>query len=105
MARVSNAAVIRISESKIDKSVSNSEILIDNYGLLYCDQNRNGDGVSCYIRNKLSYTQKNLFPDDIENAFFEIHLPKSSPITVEIVYRPPNLTSVKLPMNILRNFI
>ena len=37
MARLSNAAVIGISESKLDKPVTNSEILIDNYDLLRCD--------------------------------------------------------------------
>ena len=92
MARLSNAAVIGICESKLDKSITNSEILIDNYDLLRCDRNRNGGGVACYIWNDLSYTQKNLFPNDIENVFFEIHLPKAKPITVGIVYRPPNQT-------------
>ena len=77
MARLSNAAVIGNSESKLDKSVTNSEILIDNYDLLCCDPNKNEGGLACYIRNNLSlsYTQKNLFPTDIENVFFEIHLP------------------------------
>ena len=28
----------------------------------------------------------------MENVFFEIHLPKAKPITVGIVYRPPNQT-------------
>ena len=53
---------------------------------------KNGGGVACYIRNNVNYTQKNLFPNDIENVFFEIHLPKAKPITVGIVYRPPNQT-------------
>ena len=82
MARLSNVAVIGISESKLDKSVTNSEILIDNYDLLRCDRNRNGNGVACYIRNELSYTKKNLFPNDIENVLFEIYLPKTKPISV-----------------------
>ena len=66
MARLSNAVVIGICESKLDKSITNSEFLIVNYDLLLCDRNRNGGGVTCYIRNDLSYTQKNLFPNDIE---------------------------------------
>ena len=57
MARFSNAAVIGISKSKLDKSVTNSEILIGNYDLLHCDRNRNRGGVACYIRNDLGYTQ------------------------------------------------
>ena len=35
MARLSNAAVIGISESKLGKSFTNSEILIDNYMAYY----------------------------------------------------------------------
>ena len=90
MARLSNDAVIGICESKLDKSIINS----DNYDLLRCDRNRNRVGVACYyIIHDLSYTKKNLFPNDIENVFFEIHLPKTKPITVGIVYRPPNETN------------
>ena len=99
MARLSNAAVIGICEAKLDKSITNSEILIDNYDLLRCGWNRNGGGVACYIRNNLSYTQTNLFPNDIENVFFEIHLPETKPITVGIVYRPPNQTNFIKTLN------
>ena len=45
MATLSSAAVIRMSESKLDKSSTNSEIPIDNYDLLHCDRNRNEVGL------------------------------------------------------------
>ena len=90
MAWLSIVAVVGISESKLDKSITNSEILIDNYDLLRCDQNRNGGSVACYFRNDFSYTKKSVFPIDIENVFFEIHLPKTKSITVGTAYRPPN---------------
>ena len=90
--RPSNAAAIGIYESKLDKSITNSEIIIDNHALR-CYQNRNGGGVACYIRKDSSYAQKNLFPNDIENIFFEIHLPKSKPKTVGLVYQPQNQTN------------
>ena len=93
MAKLSNSAVIGICESKLGKSITNSEILKDNYDLLCCDRNTNGGRVASYIINDLSYTQKNLFPNDTENVFFEIHLPKTKSITVGIVYRPPNETN------------
>ena len=38
MARFSNAAIVGISKSKLDRSIINSEIRIDNYDLLCCDQ-------------------------------------------------------------------
>ena len=75
------------------------EILINDYDLLRYDRNRNGGRVACYIRNDLSYTQKNIFPNDIENVFFGIHLPKIKPITVGIVYRPPNQTNFIKTLN------
>ena len=62
-------------------------------------KNRNGGGVACYIRNDLSYTQENLFPNDIEKIFFEIHLPKTKLITVGIIYRPPNQTNFIKALN------
>ena len=54
IAKLSNAAVIGIGESKLDDSVLSSEIHIDNYNTLRCDRNRHGGGVVCYIRNDLS---------------------------------------------------
>ena len=60
-----------------------SEILIDNYDLLRCDVTLLGGKIACYIRKHLSYKQKNLFPNDIENIFFEICLPKTKPTTAE----------------------
>ena len=53
--RLTNAAVIGISESKLDDSVVTSEIQINEYDLLRFDRNRHGGGVACYIRNDLSY--------------------------------------------------
>ena len=44
IARLTNAAVIGIPESKLDDSVSTSEIQIDEYDLLPCDRNRHGGG-------------------------------------------------------------
>ena len=93
IAQRTKAAVIGITESKLDESIFQSEIEIDNYDLLRCDRNRNGEGVACYIRSDISYVPKNVFPNVIENIFFEILLLKTTPITVEIMYRPPSQTN------------
>ena len=61
IARFSNAAVTGISESKLEKSITHSDILRDNYDLQRCDRNKNRGGVSCYISNYLSYTENNHF--------------------------------------------
>ena len=69
-----NATVTRICKSKIDASVLEQEIRIDNYKFLRCVRNRHGGGVACYIRSDLSYNILYVFPCEIENIFFEILL-------------------------------
>ena len=90
IAKSTNAATIGISESKLDESVLEPEIEIDDYKILRCDRNRQGGGVACYIRNDLSYNIISVFPSEIESIFFEILLPNSKPITVGTIYCPPN---------------
>ena len=90
IAKKSNAAVIGITESKLDESVLNSEIHIDNYSLIRCDRNRHGGGVACYVRDDISYNQKTIFNNGVESIFVDIHLPKTKPFTVGIFYRPPD---------------
>ena len=50
LASFSNVAVIGICKSKLDKCITNSEFLIDNFDLLRCDRNRNGGGVACWLK-------------------------------------------------------
>ena len=37
--------------------------------------------------------QKHFFPNVIKNIFFEVLLPKTRPVTVGIMYRPPSQTN------------
>ena len=76
-----------ISESKFDESVLQSEIQISNYDLIRRDRNRNDGGGACYIRSDIGYIQKQYFPEEIKNIFFEILLPKTKPLVVGIIYR------------------
>ena len=90
IARSANDAVIGICESKLDASVLDPEISIDNYKILRCDRNRQGGGVICYVKSDLSYNTLSAFPREVENIFFEILLSNSKPITVGTIYGPPN---------------
>ena len=58
IAKRSNAAVIGTTKSKLDKCILDSEIR--------CDRNRKGGGVACYVRNDLSYIEKDFFREEIE---------------------------------------
>ena len=53
IAMSTNAAITGISESKLDESVLEPEIQIDDYKILWCDRNRHGGGVASYITNEL----------------------------------------------------
>ena len=83
--KLCNAAVIGITESKLDDCILDLEIQLDNYQILRCDRDRKGSGVACYVKNDLSYIEKDFFPEEFKNMFFEILLPKTKPITVGIV--------------------
>ena len=87
IANSSNAAVIGISESKLDESILQSEIQINSHDLLRQDKNTIGRGVTFYI----SYIQKQYCPKEIENIFFQVILPKTKPpIVIGIIYRWPS---------------
>ena len=84
--------IIGITESKIDNSVLDEEIKIEGYEILRMDRNSFGGGVVCYIKVGTAYDRKSDFSDEIENVFLNIFLPKSKPILVGIIYKPPDQT-------------
>ena len=90
MAKVTRAAIIGISESKLDDSVLDGEVNIEGYDIVRSDRNRHGGGVACYIRSDISFNVRTDFSADIENIFFDMLLPKLKPILVGIIYRPPD---------------
>ena len=75
IAKFTNAAVTDICETKLDASVLDPEISINNNKILCCDRNRQDGGVACYVRNDLRYNTLSVFPREVENIFFEILLP------------------------------
>ena len=95
IAKLSNAAVIGISESILNDSVLSSEVHIDNYNTLQCDRNRHRREIVWYIRNGLSSEVKYFFPPETENIFFELLLRNTKPLVVRIIYRPPTIRTVR----------
>ena len=77
---------IGISESKLDGTVLDPEIYTDNYEIPHFNRNQQGGGVACYI----SYKLYSFLPNETENITFNILMPHTKPITVGIIYRPPN---------------
>ena len=86
----SRASVIGITESKLDETILDEEIDIDGYELARSDRNRHGGGVVCYIRNDISFNVRGDISSETENIFLDIFLPKTKPILIGILYRPPD---------------
>ena len=89
IAQRTRAAVIGISETWLDKSVTDAEIAIDGYSVLRNDRNRQGGGVCVYIRHDFAFNPRQDLQDNhIRTIWFDLLLPKSKPITIGICYRP-----------------
>ena len=86
-------AILGITESKLDSSVSDQEVNISGYSILRSDRNRYGGGVACYVRADLCFNRRNVFSNSIENVFFDLLIPKLKPLLIGIFYRPPNVNA------------
>merc|ERR1712015_240778 len=82
--------IICFSETKLDKSISDGEIAIENYSCVRKDRNRNGGGVACFIHKSIAFEVRSDFSDEFENIFIDILLPKTKPILLGVAYRPPS---------------
>ena len=90
IAKLTNATVIGLSETKLDNAVLSSELEIEGYDLVRSDRSRRGGGVACFVENSISYNRKPNFCINTESVFIEIFLPKSKPVLSGILYRPPD---------------
>ena len=95
----SNASIIGISESKLDSSILNKKLDIDDYNLFRLDHSRRGGRVSCYIRKSLSYNHKTNFCRNIESIFIGIFMQKSKPILEGVLYQSPDKPDFKEHFN------
>ena len=75
IAKLTNATVIGLSETKLDNAVLSSELEIKGYDPVRSDQSRRGGGVACFVKNFLSYNRKPNIRINAESI--EIFLPNS----------------------------
>ena len=95
-----NISVFGITETKLDNTVSNEEVEIDGYNLIRSDRNWKGEGIACYIKTSISFNYHRSLSEKFENILIDILSPKSKPITLGIIYRPPDQSSVIDDFNI-----
>ena len=58
-----------------------------NYGYLSCNK------VAYSVRADLCFNRRNIFSNSIENAFFDLLIPRLKPLSIGIFYRPPNVNT------------
>ena len=75
-----------ILESRLESTLRDPEIFIENYEILPFVRNPHGGGV----RSDISYKLTSLLPNEIENIIFNILMPHTKPITIGIIYGLPN---------------
>ena len=84
-ARETNAACLRITETWLDDTIFDSEILIDN---AMTETVRAVVCVCMYIRRDLAFNALDeLYHDDIDATWIELLLPKSKPIVSGVVHK------------------
>ena len=83
------AAILAISETWLDNTVTDAELNVDGYSVLRKDRNRHGGGVCMFINNHLNYDKRNINVPDIECLAVDLLLPHTKPISFAVCYRPP----------------
>ena len=84
IAKNTNAAVIAISETKLDNTVYDSEVAIDGYNIAQSVRNKKSGGVACYIRNNICFNLKICLSNNIDNIFIDLLFPKTKPIMIGV---------------------
>ena len=77
IAKLTNATVIGLSETKLDNAVLSSELEIEGYDLVRSDRSRRGGGVACFVKNSISYNRKPNFCINTKCIFINIFLLRS----------------------------
>ena len=84
-------AILGVTESKLDSSVSDQEVNRSGYSILRSNRNKYGEGVACYVRTDLYFNRRNVFSNTIENVFFDLLIRFT--LSICIFYRPPNVNT------------
>ena len=77
IANITNASLIGISKTKLDKTILLSELKVNGYDLIRLDRSRSGDGLACYIKSSINQARQNYFVKWIRGQWFWFNKPRS----------------------------
>ena len=82
--------IIGITQTKIDSSIDNSDIEIDDYVVVRNDRNKYGGGVPMYIHKSVNYQlREDLLRLNIESISVQVKMGNYKPFIVTTLCRPP----------------
>ena len=102
IATQTKAAVIALTETWLDDSVNDSELIINNYCLIRADRNRQGGGVCLFIRENLTFNRR---LDIITDSIFEQTCHQINTNKHEIIILGDFNTDVKADSNLQRRLV
>ena len=82
--------IVCITETWLDKDISNCEIAIPNFTLTRLDRNRHGGGIAIYVANHLSFSDVALGPFDMELSVKQPY----GKLGISLLYRPPSAPAI-----------
>ena len=82
--------VIGINETKIDFSISDTDIQIEGYRVVHRDRNKWGGGVALFIHESISHycIRSDLMDNNLESLSIQIKLGSFKPFIITSVYLP-----------------
>ena len=88
---VNEIEVLAVNKTKLDKSVLDLYITVENYSEpVRCDRNRHGGGVAVFVKESISYSVRtDLLIGDLEIVCIEVKPKCSSPVVILAWYIPP----------------
>ena len=86
-----NIHLLALNETKLDDSIYDKEISIEDYVLVRKDRNRHGGGVAIYVNKALHFDElRHETMDDLEVIAIKVYLKHKKPLVFSTWYRPPS---------------
>ena len=91
LVKSNNIHLLALNETKVDNTIFDDEIKIENFSIIRRDRNRHGGGVAIYIHKSLHYDELNHDSmKELEIVSVKIYLKGSKPVVFSTWYRPPS---------------
>ena len=83
--------MIGVTETKLNGIIFDAEIYIEGYSIVLSDRDRKVRGVACDIKQDICFSNRTVYFLKNPNHLYGFVLPKTKPISIGEVCRPPKL--------------